>query len=587
MFKKLHLACLTMTCTALFAVASVARTPLQIWYQDLDNDGYGNSSITIEAVEQPAGYVAVGGDCDDTNPNVNPGILEICGNGIDDDCDGNIDVDNSAPQAICIGALNLLLDENGTASISVEDVDDGSYDNCSIATSVLSKSVFYCTDPLAQSVTLTLTDSAGNIGQCTVTVLVKDKMPPVAICAPTLIAPLDFFGNLTLTPEQIDNGSYDACIELTTSIDRSEFNCNDIGDHVITLSMYDGIGNYNSCTTLVSVVDKTKPVAICKPTLVANLDEQGTATIPAGAVDNGSYDVCAPINYFLSDSTFDCSDLGTPVVVALLVMDSFGNTSSCTVEISVSDKTAPVAVCAEAIILPLDAAGMASLSVENIDNGSFDNCAIATRVLDIFQFDCDDLGPNTVTLTVTDSASNSNQCTTVVTVIDKTNPVALCVETYQAALNDVGEFLLLPQMLNNGSSDNCGGTNMALSQSLFTVAHLGENDVLLTVTDNAENTSDCASKVIISQTTAMHEVAVKSAGMVASPNPSSGVFQLQFEPQIQVEWMRVHQLSGALVAEMPANSTIVDLTQQPAGTYMLLVKIAGTQHLRHIMLQKA
>jgi hypothetical protein len=60
------------------------------YYQDSDGDTYGNAAVSQVATSQPAGYVANANDCDDTDANVNPGATEIC-NGIDDNCDGNID----------------------------------------------------------------------------------------------------------------------------------------------------------------------------------------------------------------------------------------------------------------------------------------------------------------------------------------------------------------------------------------------------------------------------------------------------------------------------------------------------------------
>jgi len=46
-------------------------------------------------------------DCDDTNPDVNPGVAEVCDNGIDDDCDGLID---SPYDPDCAAEFTLDLD---------------------------------------------------------------------------------------------------------------------------------------------------------------------------------------------------------------------------------------------------------------------------------------------------------------------------------------------------------------------------------------------------------------------------------------------------------------------------------------------
>ncbi|MBX3270551.1 MAG: putative metal-binding motif-containing protein [Sandaracinaceae bacterium] len=62
---------------------------------DRDGDGYGTR------------FCFGGTDCDDANPRVNPGATEICDNGIDDDCDGRVDLvdsDCAPPGASCESA---------------------------------------------------------------------------------------------------------------------------------------------------------------------------------------------------------------------------------------------------------------------------------------------------------------------------------------------------------------------------------------------------------------------------------------------------------------------------------------------------
>ncbi len=66
------------------------------YYRDADGDGFGTPDDEVLACEvAPEGYVAASGDCDDTNPAVNPSAIEVCGDsggdGVDDDCSGTPD----------------------------------------------------------------------------------------------------------------------------------------------------------------------------------------------------------------------------------------------------------------------------------------------------------------------------------------------------------------------------------------------------------------------------------------------------------------------------------------------------------------
>ncbi len=64
------------------------------WYEDADGDGYGDPGSTTTACSQPSGFVADATDCDDGDAAVNPAAEELC-NGMDDDCDGEVDEDDA------------------------------------------------------------------------------------------------------------------------------------------------------------------------------------------------------------------------------------------------------------------------------------------------------------------------------------------------------------------------------------------------------------------------------------------------------------------------------------------------------------
>lgn len=61
-------------------------------YLDSDGDGYGSMTSQLSFCGSiPNGYVENNTDCDDSSPGVNPGAAEVCGDGIDNNCDAQTD----------------------------------------------------------------------------------------------------------------------------------------------------------------------------------------------------------------------------------------------------------------------------------------------------------------------------------------------------------------------------------------------------------------------------------------------------------------------------------------------------------------
>ncbi|MEN8956686.1 MAG: HYR domain-containing protein, partial [Flavobacteriales bacterium] len=416
-------------------------------------------------------------------------------NGNSDSCVAVVTVfDTIKPTVICRN-LTVYLDNNGVAVIDTSMIDDGSNDNCGIWRMELDVTTFDCSQLGSHSVTLTVTDFNGNIDSCSATVTVLDTVKPIVGCKDTIIY-LSSLGTFLIDSSFVNDSSSDNCGISTITLSNYQFDCASVGMNSVVMTVTDVNGNQDSCSAIVTVIDTTSPEVFCNNNTIY-LNTAGLAFISSTAVDNGSYDSCGIASVVLSKDTFDCQEVGTNSIT-MTVTDVNGNTDSCTSFITVLDTLKPIVNC-QNITVYLDATGNIMIDSSEIDNGSSDNCGIASMTLSQNSFDCSLVGASNVTLTVIDLNGNLDSCSAIVTVLDTLKPLVICRDT-TIYLGQVGNATIDSSFINNGSADNCGISTIALSQTQFGCVNVGPNSVTMIVTDVNGNIDSCQAIVTVIDT---------------------------------------------------------------------------------------
>ncbi|MCB9279842.1 MAG: T9SS type A sorting domain-containing protein [Lewinellaceae bacterium] len=359
------------------------------WYRDSDSDNFGDPAVSQSACTQPTGYVADNTDCNDNDPLQKPGQTWYK----DADNDGYSD-----------GAtLTQCLRPNGyktAAELTGADLD------CDDGEPAVNPGATEICDGIDNNCDGNTDDEDPAL---------VDNTPPTALCRNITIQ-LDSEGAYTLQPEEVDNGSYDACGIQSAVLSQQSFGCADTGNNTATLTVTDIKDNSSSCTAVVTVEDRTPPVALCR-NLTVYLDADGQFEITPDELNNGSNDACglseeAPFGTNLVK--FECENIGENTVT-LTVTDANGNSSTCTATITVADNTDPVINCTDATVslngeaaLELDAGSLAAAS---------DNCGVESLEAGLPAVSCEDLGEVIpVIVTATDAAGNSANCVSHITV---------------------------------------------------------------------------------------------------------------------------------------------------------------------------
>ena len=212
-----------------------------------------------------------------------------------------------------------------------------------------------------------------------------------------------------------------------------------------------------SCSFIVVVEDNQDPIITCPTVATSYPTDFGSCfsllDLPATVTDN-SCDTMASIVYTIGGSviTFPYEFTSGSTVVTATADDGNGQTTTCDYTVVVEDNENPIANCVASLDITLSASGAASIAVSDINNLSTDNCGIQSIALDTLDFDCSDLGANTVTLTVTDTSGNSASCETIVNVLDPASNSGVEINVDNNPICKDGDIEFTATPINGGSS---------------------------------------------------------------------------------------------------------------------------------------
>ena len=185
-------------------------------------------------------------------------------------------VDDTPPIALCTDTT-IFLSALGTATIDSSFINNGSSDNCGLATLELDRTTFTCTEFNFQTVTLTATDIHGNQAMCQAQVEVRDTITPTISCPPSIEQCITSNIVTYTLPTGADNCSFG----ITQTNGLGSGSTFPIGTTTETFLITDTAGNTNTCSFDVTIFDLPSDAIAGNDQVICDSSSSLNATAPS------------------------------------------------------------------------------------------------------------------------------------------------------------------------------------------------------------------------------------------------------------------------------------------------------------------
>lgn len=341
-------------------------------------------------------------------------------------------------------------------------------------------------------VTYKAIDGSGNTATCSFNIIVNDVTSPIITSCPVNVSATASSACKAVVSWVAPTASDNCSVILTSNHNSGELFS--LGTTIVTYTATDGSGNSSTCSFNVVVADNTSPIIVGCPldiTIAANASCKAVVswTTPS-ATDN-----CGATSLTSSHTPGEAFVMGTTTVLYKAV-DGTGNESTCSFNVIVQDKTAPIFTgCLSDINVGSDT------SCKAIVNWSvptaIDNCDVLLITSNHTPGEAFSSGITKVTYVATDNSGNKATCEFNVIVKNQSVPIIngcpqdITVETDQSGKAKV-------TWSEPTAADRCGNVQLKASHKPGDVFQIGTTKVVYESINSVGNSTRCEFNVTLS-----------------------------------------------------------------------------------------
>jgi len=419
--------------------------------------------------------------------------------------DGTVDMgayeyDVTPPTVSCLNNLKFL-NNNGVASITAIELDNGSSDAGGIASRSINLTQLDCSHIPSTIVTLTVTDWAGNSASCNATVTVQDVIEPIIDnCSGNVFVPVNSSCQAVVPDMATPTIASDNCFIASKTQSPVAGTLISVPTQV-TITVTDPAGLTATCSAFAIPQDSVAPTFnTCPANRVLNLNASCQATVPNMVPEASATDNCAgPVT--ITQSPVAGSTISATTLVTFTATDGAGNAGTCTAILTANDNVDPVfTVCPPTQQVNLDNACAATVPDVVALAVVTDNCTVQSVVQAPVAGTPISVDTNVV-ITATDNSGNTQTCNVLIDVVDVTDPQIVVCAVDDTVTLQPGCQASLPDLTGGVvATDNCGTPVVTQSPVAGTIIS-ADTIVTLTATDGAGNTDTCTATVFIDDAT--------------------------------------------------------------------------------------